>query len=305
MVTARPISVNWVIFVLGCAALAGCGKPSLNVNDAVQIGDDRTLILGHAGHSEPLGGWSPVKGVALTFLADGVAIGSAVSDSHGEARIEAAVGLDARTVAVQADIDGQKLHDQATIFHWSTNRTIIVFDIDDTIASTNFTQVFLGGSNQGTVPMDGASQTLMKLASHYNIVYMTARHRAIEGLTQGWLRDNHFPPGPLVMTSDRTQGLDAETFKANAIREARKRAPQMLIGVGNLETDANAYGDNGMLALIHRPPDKKALPARAITFDSWDDIAKFFEANADVLQDPALLSKAIAERRTFRRPQSP
>lgn len=305
MVMGKPAQAAWGILVLGLAALGGCGKPILSVSDTVQIGDNRTLLMGYAERSDLRGRWSAAPGVRITYLVDGKVVGSAVSDAHGFAGLRVPVPTDARGFVAQAEMGGQKLDAQGVIFHWSADRTIVVFDIDGTISWTDYPRLYVGKSNEGTVPIEHASQTLKQLSSRYNIVYLSARPRELLALTKQWLKEYDFPAGPLIAASSVDQGLHAEMFKTRTLREAREHAPQVLIGVGNLESDAEAYGANHMLALIRHKTDDKEFRAHAIIFPDWTGIAQFFEANAGVLENPAALAKAIAEGRMLLQPQFP
>ena len=297
---ARLIVVAWVLGVAG-----GCGRPILSVSDAVRMEGIPSLLTAYAERSDLVGAWEAVEGVEVTFFVGGNEVARAVTDGDGYAGERVTLSGKVTQFTARAVIDGKQLEHEGVVYHWNADRTIIVSDVDGTICWTDFEQLYLNRSNKGTVPVDGARETLRELTPRFNIAYLSARPRILLGLTKEWLDQNDFPSGPIVTASSIDEGLDAERFKTKSIREHKKYAPYILIGIGNLDSDSEAYAANNMLTLIRHKADDKQFRAHAIVLPDWASIREFFAANAELLEDPAKLDRAIREGHMLVQPQFP
>jgi len=83
-----------------------------------------------------------------------------------------------------------------------------------------------------------------------------------------------------------------KTLKRTMLANLRRRWPNLLIGIGNEPLDAEAYGANGMLALIVNPSRKHAFGLHAIVLGDWASVGRFFELNRETLLSPADIAKA-------------
>jgi len=305
-VTHRRIRRRWDILLAWItAAAAGCGGPILSMNDVIRMEGTASLLAAYAERKTLTGSWSPIEGVEVTFWAKQKQAARAVTDKDGYAAAQVQLAPDVKSVKAKATIDGADLSHEGVVHTWPADRTIIVCDIDGTISWTDYEQLFLHESNKGSTPVEDAHQTLHKLSEHFNIGYLSARPRSLLRLTKQWLQEHDFPYGPVIMASSIDQGIHAERFKTKSIREHRKRVPQILIGIGNLDSDAEAYGANGMLALIRHKADDRAFRAHAIVLPDWAAIREFFDANRKALEDPDKLAKALQEGRMFLQPRFP
>ena len=285
-----------VAMSLAVLAVGGCGRGLLSVSDAVRMEGVETLLSAYAERTDVLGSWDAVEGVEVSFFVDGTQVGRALSDASGYAGLRIEIDPAAQRFEARATIDGGQVKHEGHIFHWPADRTIVVCDIDGTISWTDFGKLYVEMSNEGTVPIEDARDTLAKISERFNVAYLSARPRVLLPLTKQWLADHDFPPGPVITASNIDEGIHAEHFKAKAIRAHKQVVPQILIGIGNLESDAEAYGSTGLLPLIRHKHDDKQFRADAIVLPDWPAIGEFFEANADLLEDPGRLSKAIDER---------
>jgi hypothetical protein len=69
--------------------------------------------------------------------------------------------------------------------------------------------------------------------------------------------------------------------------------PNVLIGIGNTNIDAEAYGSNDTLTVIIDPEDEREYGAHAIAFRDWRSILRLFDLNRATLENPASLAEAI------------
>jgi len=68
--------------------------------------------------------------------------------------------------------------------------------------------------------------------------------------------------------------------RTREVREAglKKRFPNIVAGVGDKVSDANAYLANGLNAIIIGPERDDGLPAKAIWVKTWAEIEKLLKA---------------------------
>ncbi len=283
---------------------AGCTS-TLSVSDAVRMEGTPSLLSAYAERTDLLGEWHGVAGVEVTFLVDGKEVARAVTDADGYASKRVTLPTAATHFTAEATIGIGMLQHEGVIYPWAADRTIIVFDIDGTVCDTNFEELFLRKSNEGSVPIEGAQETLQELSSRFNIGYISARPRILLKPTKEWLAQYDFPPGPVLTASSIDEGLHAERFKAKAIREHKAAVPNILIGIGNLDSDSEAYAANGLLTLIRHEDDDKSFRAHAIVLPDWAQIRQFFLANGHVLENPDKLRQAIKEGHMLTQPQFP
>lgn len=175
----------------------------------------------------------------------------------------------------------------------ATHRTTIVVDIDETLCITDYNCVLWGIGSDDSRPLAHAAQTLNELARSYDIVYLTARPTSVAHRSQAWLARHGFPKGQLVGSPTIGDFLGQTGFKKKALARLQRERKGLLIGIGDKPTDAEAYRENGMLALIVNPWEGKRYHPHDLIFQDWRGIARFFEANEGVLIDPLKLASGI------------
>jgi hypothetical protein len=79
----------------------------------------------------------------------------------------------------------------------------------------------------------------------------------------------------------------------------------VLIGIGNAETDSQAYTESGLLPLMIDDGKKRRFRAEALPMRSWKQVQYFFEANHDVLTDPVRLRSVLEAGGLLQYPQLP
>lgn len=142
-------------------------------------------------------------------------------------------------------------------------------------------------------PVPGSAEASNILAVEYGISWLTNRHRggenSMEQATLDWMREKGFPYPELVASSPsgllvprislfmkEDREIPTEEFKMHVL-EGLKEQHEIVAGIGDLPTDADAYLQAGIraMALIRRwrnsPED---YPAGCEIFDSWKEIAE-------------------------------
>lgn len=121
----------------------------------------------------------------------------------------------------------------------------VVVDLDHTVVDSNFFMVLVGGGK----PMAGSVAALNRIAKQYGVVYLTHRPDLLTRKTKSWLASNGYPSGPLL-TAEMQDVLDSGKFKSAKLASLRKEFPNTSLGIGDKLSDAQAYVDSGMTAML-------------------------------------------------------
>jgi hypothetical protein len=285
--------VGWATAIL-CAGATGCGQALLNVDDAVLLSGEKVRLVAHVERREGPGIRKQIEGASVRFFVNEREVGSDSTDEDGRASVkcslqpETASRFEAQTVA-----DGNPLRTTGRIFTWRKDRTIVAVDVDGTISQTDYDDLILKKEDETSSPIKRSRQTLEELAKEYQIVYVTARLRVLVEKTRTWLREKEFPPGPVV-TAPRLRDVLLQTrFKRKVLANLRDDWPNLLIGIGDREADAEAYGANRMLTLIVEESARTSHRRHAVVLSDWQEVERFFAANREILSTPAKLKNAI------------
>lgn len=164
------------------------------------------------------------------------------------------------------------------------NRVGLIVDVDETISITDYPSLFFGIGTDESRPYEHARDVLSKLSQYFDITYLTARPQWLTGETRKWLTEKGFPPGTVLTTARMLDVYWPGSFKKRAVAALRHASPDLLIGIGDRHTDAEAYVANGMLALIVNPRRRTVYHEHAEVLKSWQDIGVFFEQHAATLR---------------------
>ena len=97
----------------------------------------------------------------------------------------------------------------------------------------------------------------------------------------------------MVTAATIDDGIHAERFERETILRLQEIAPNILIGIGNRNSDAEAYGACGLVTLIRHEADDRRFRAHALVLEDWETIRKFFDLNRELLENPQQLRAAI------------
>ena len=225
---------------------------------------------------------------ATPFLPEGEVVDRATTDSDGFATLEVKApelegnyvyGLRVPDASLQ-DLEYSRSY--ALVAVTAENRPILVSDIDNTICTTNITDL-LADRPRAVAPLDRAPQILSKFAEKAQIVYLTARPYAFTERTRNWLSAHRFPPGPIFFR-DLSELLPEQPSesgfkKAFLAEKIKPRFSRLLWGFGNIEGDLEAYRPNGMSTILIRPKNPKIVEGidSAHAVDSWAEIPALVE----------------------------
>jgi hypothetical protein len=265
--------------VLLAAALAVAGCPPRPVRRAGKLGSgyfsgDMVLadhgvvfygqdVLAHPGERVRLTvrlrkprSFARVGGVTVTFHGDGgEPIGSAKTDRHGVAAMdwtppgEGQWRLTARPAErvwhVRDDI--RKARAELLVLVARPRRPFVVVDLDHTLVRDSFYEVL---TDENPDAMPNSSEALRKIATRHGIIYLTQRPNVLTRKSKCWLKDEEFPPAPLITCRFRESLGDGGEAKGKRLAVLKAKFPNTNIGVGDRISDARAYLSAGMTAYL-------------------------------------------------------
>jgi len=180
---------------------------------------------------------------------------------------------------------------------------LAVVDLDKTVVASGFEAVLLGSPK----PMSGSREVLRRLAEGHTIVYLTHRPDYFANKSKAWLRDNGYPAGPLLLSTLGGFLGGSGRFKAETLERLKQRFGRVEIGIGDKVSDARAYHDNGMKAILilhlPAPGDAPAMEALAGELDSlpkdvhvvtdWQQVSEVLAGRAD--HPPAAMARRLRD----------
>jgi hypothetical protein len=243
---------------LSAAALGGCGAQQLMLdtdNDYLFLAMDtlstpgREIVL----QAQVRGGdfLRGQCGLAVRFFRDGVLFKVAETGDDGIAAVTftpSAPG-DYEFVAQVAPAGlGQSPPEPAALLVAcrKPDTPLVLVDLDKTVVASGFEAVLLGTPK----PMDHSRRVLDRLARTRTIVYLTHRPELLGSKSKRWLADNGFARGPLLAGTAGGFLKGSQANKAGRIAELKKTFSNLEIGIGDKVSDARAYLDNGMRAVV-------------------------------------------------------
>jgi hypothetical protein len=142
-----------------------------------------------------------------------------------------------------------------------------------------------------------------RLAALYGIVYLTNRPDLLTRRSKAFLKDNGYPPGPLLASRLRDV-LGGGHFKASKLADLRKAFPGVVAGVGDTLSDVQAYAANGMTAYLipswkDKPRDLRKLAAELRALHETDRlqvVGNWRELEQAVFQGAPFPPQALADR---------
>ncbi|MBN1555001.1 MAG: hypothetical protein JXA11_09660 [Phycisphaerae bacterium] len=238
-----------------------------------------------------------VEGITLSFhrLSDGKEVGRVVTDQEGYAAVRyrtEGVGDVRFYVKVAGGTDQERRAPRELppalllVSVRNPESSFVVVDLDRTLVESSFFRVVLW---DGGKPMPDSRRVMRRIAETHDVIYLTHRPDDLTRTSRLWLEEKGYPDGVLVLSTARGMVGDSGKFKAARLRRIRKHFPNLRFGVGDKESDIEAYRDNGMKAIwIPRVKDKpKHLDKLAERLGGWDD------SNVIVVEDWGRIERAI------------
>jgi hypothetical protein len=134
---------------------------------------------------------------------------------------------------------------------------MMIVDLDKTLVASGFDEVLLGDAE----PMPESPRVMDRLAERYATVYLTHRPGDLGPKSKGWLREQGFPQGPLLMSDFRGLLAGSGRFKSGRLKDLTERFSRIELGIGDKVSDVKAYADNGIEGILIIHPDEYEDPA--------------------------------------------
>jgi hypothetical protein len=164
----------------------------------------------------------------------------------------------------------------------SANAPIAVVDLDGTVVAPDFREVLTGDP----AAMPDADAVMNRLAADYTILYLTHRPEIFGPKSKLWLREHHFPQGPVLLANRNDLIKSNEKYKSQELYSLRRSHSRIQIGIGNEVSDAKAYLDNGLKAILilqlHEPDDPSDIRKQAATLDQLPDSVQVVRTWKDI-----------------------
>jgi hypothetical protein len=211
-------------------------------------------------------------------------LGQAVADRNGRARIPVRFEEPSLyRVAVQAVAKGEpneRGEEEFLVACRRPDRVAVVLDIDDTLSNSD--NILFRTS--ASVRDANAVAVVCALAEQYDLLYVTGRARGFSPETRQWLRKAGFPRAPLFLRDGKQdENLRVGTFKAKVLGRLRRDFPNILIGVGDEDSDVSAYVSNGMLAILVRETE----------WESWN-VTRWSQVNELLLGEDVTFKNTLS-----------
>jgi len=196
-----------------------------------------------------------IADVTVGFFRGGERIGSAVTDEDGLATIQwtppkaGGYEFEAQIIAVPGEAFTELLEitpAPLVVMAWPKDKAFVVVDLDHTVVDSSFFRVLLGGAR----PAADSVRVMRRIARRYGIVYLTHRPDLLTRTSKAWLRENGYPPGPLLVSELKEAFGDSGKFKTAKLAAVTEAFPNAKIGIGDKLSDAQAYVDNGLVAYL-------------------------------------------------------
>jgi hypothetical protein len=284
----------WFLAVV-LAGLCGCGRPALIADDAVAMAGRPVSLNAYVGHAGLFDLHNDIRHATVTFSAGQRRVGQDAVDDNGHAFVvyDDPAGPVESFVA-RAKVNGRKLSGQGQIFRWREDRVIVAVDVDYCIVQTNYVRLLFGKHIPVSPPFPGARDVLTALSENYQILYLTARPRAMLNRTRDWLDHYGFPPGPVIVSDHFHSVLHQLEWKRDTLKDLHVRYPNLLVSIGNRKIDIESAIPNHVLPLIVQSVENDTHDGPTnVVLQDWQAIGEFFRANREALIDPRRLDASL------------
>lgn len=286
---------RYMFLAIPLLLFSGCGRTVLTADDMVYLPGRDTIFVAQVEEESPFLVRDGVENESVAFWLDGKTVGQARTDGEGRAQLVRRVDVSPEVTRYTARIQTatQTLRVDRPIHRWDPDKVIIVVDVDHTLSRTDFETLLTEPIDTKSEPYEGARQVLATLAERYELLYLTARPRFLLDKTRQWLGGHDFPDAPLVTTRSVGALLEQAEKKRDMLQRRKELWPNLLIGIGDKNTDIEAYAATGMLSVVLAPAEVPPGTPNVVMFADWSAIGRFFERHAATLQNPKNLRGVI------------
>lgn len=292
----------WLVVFAAASLTMAAACPAatyvLNVDDVVSMAGQKATITAWLARGSSLAFKNDISRAEVQFSADGKLLGRTFTDRRGTATLVTDLSKTRnRTVRATAVYRGRRITGEGVIYRWSPDRTIVCVDIDDCISRTSYSDLFVTRFDANSQPLEKSVPVLRRLATQYQIMYISARPRFLTQKTRFWLDDNGFPPGPYYHALGFEACLQQGTAKREVLEQLKPRWPNLLIGIGDKGADERCFGAVGMLTLLINTPRFATFDDHCIVLGDWERLGRYFDAQQHRFAEPRRLASFIQRNR--------
>lgn len=130
-----------------------------------------------------------------------------------------------------------------------SQKPTVIIDIDHTLSHTSNRNVIKGSIDDK--PLEYSKEVVEKLNEKYSIVYVTARYYKFLDVTKRWIKHWGYPRHPMFLLDlKKYPTYDEAAYKIDTIGAIKAVYPNTVLGLGDKDSDAEAYRHHGLRALI-------------------------------------------------------
>jgi phosphoglycolate phosphatase-like HAD superfamily hydrolase len=220
-----------------------------------------------------------IEGRELVFTLDGQPVGSSITDKEGFAQVTW-TPKKAGDYLFEARFRGDEKYasgtDSLLVSVRPRNTEIVVLDIDHTLSHTSKKNVIKGRIDD--LPLDHAKEVVARLhQGGQTLVYVSARMNKFNDVTRRWLAHWGFPRLPTYFLDiKRFPTYNEAKYKIATLSRIKQSFPNMVLGVGDKKSDAEAYRFVGMRALILG--DAEGVEGAEVV-ESWKQVEEMLYSN--------------------------
>jgi uncharacterized HAD superfamily protein len=223
----------------------------------------------------------------VRFLLDGETHSIAVTDREGFAEavfVPQSPGDYLFRIDIPGDNNGNSWPGTDLLVSCRTaDEPITVVDLDGTLMERDWKQVLTSDPE----PLAQTREVLTRLAQNRGIIYLTHRPERFGPKSKAWLREHGLPRGPLLLAETDQLIEGSRRYKAERLKDLRSRFHGISMGIGDQISDAMAYHENGMRAIliyhVHDPDDPDDLREQAARLGELPEAVQVVESWREVL----------------------
>lgn len=253
----RNLLVPGLVALLALSSTLASADVFSVAHDAITTPGTRVRLATKFERTRYGGLWRPdLRGKSATYRFRGLSR-TVRTDFDGMAIVGALAPNIPGVYSYEVELASPRARTQGSMWVLDPRKPLVVVDIDGTISDLPEWRVpFQGGRAKAYAD---SPQLLRDLARTHHVVYLTARDDTFDRQTRAFLLRHSFPAGPVIYNDlglwtsvERRQLKKAEhaTFKLRKIQELQALGLNVALGIGNAETDAQAYEAAGVPSYI-------------------------------------------------------
>jgi hypothetical protein len=213
-----------------------------------------------------------LAGERVEFLVEGTSLGMALTDEGGTAArahaLPSTPGAYSFTVRLHSR-EYQAVEATGLVAVWDRKRPILAVILEGAAIQLPPKRLLLW--QEGPLPaMAGSAEAITSLSRRAQIVYLTRRDESHRHTLKKWLGEHRFPAAPLFSWPGSHPLERRPEDLASLLEQWKAEGWDLRLGVGSAPSDAKAYREAGMAALLLTKEEDEE-PEGALRAPSWKE----------------------------------